>query len=138
MTTLNFNKYIKNLTKFGFSDSLIIKEKLSYQQCIDELKKIKYSDLETKYTDLEHFENIQCNFSNYYRWTGGQEPIDGIRIKTVKLNSSFSSTVTIEYFVYNSEVLKNIYWGSHLITLTKTKDGWKIENINLRYNPNNP
>lgn len=132
MTTLNFTKYFNNLAKYGFSDSLLIKEKLSYQHCIDELAKIKYSDFDTKYSDLDDFENIQCDFSDYYRWTGGQEPIDGIRIKDVKFNNSFSVTVQIEYIDYNSEEKKNIYWGSNLVTLTKTKNSWEIENINWR------
>jgi hypothetical protein len=132
MTTLNFNRYFNNLTKYGFSDSLLIKEKLSYQHCIDELKKVKYSDFNTKFTDLEDFENMQCDFGNYYRWIGGQEPIDGIRIKNVKFNSSFSVTVQIENFDYNPEEKKNIYWGSNLVTLKKIKHNWKIENINWK------
>ncbi len=131
MTTLNFTKYLNNLSKYGFSDSLIIKEKLSYQHCINELQKVKYSSFKTKFTDLDDFEKIQCDFSNYYRWIGGQEPIDGIRIKSVKLNNPFSATVIIEFYNYNSEEKKNIFWGNYLAILRKTKGKWKIENIPL-------
>ena len=132
MTTLNFTEYFNNLAKYEFSDSLIIKERVSYQQCIDELGKVKYSDFETNFTDLDDFENIECGFSNYYRWTGGQEPIDGIRIKTLRFNDSDSATVIIEYYDHNSEDNKQHYWGRNMVSLIKTKDIWKIDNISWK------
>ena len=132
MTTLNFSKYVKNLSKYGFSDSLIIKEKLTYQHCNEELEKITYNQFQTKFLDLDNFERIQCDFSNYYRWTGGQEPIDGIRILNVKFKNPFNAMILIEYFDYNQDEKKNMYWGSNLVTLRKIKANWKIESIAWR------
>ncbi|MBC7390463.1 MAG: hypothetical protein H7329_14705 [Opitutaceae bacterium] len=132
MTTLDFTKYFYNLTKHGFLDSLIIKEKLSYQHCLDELRKVKYHDFKTNFTDLDDFETVQCDFSNFYRWTGGQEPIDGIKIKSVTLINTYSAKVLIQYFDKNLEKNKNFYWGNNLVTLTKVEHSWKIESINWR------
>ncbi|MBL7828662.1 MAG: hypothetical protein JNJ57_18655 [Saprospiraceae bacterium] len=132
MTTLNFSKYFANLVSQGFSDTLIIKERLSYQSCIENLEKIKYSDFNSNVTDLDDFEKIECDFSNYYRWTGGQEPIDGIRIKTVKLINSFSAIVIIEYFDFNTKEKKNFYWGRNTLTMTKPRNTWQIDNINWK------
>lgn len=132
MTTLDFSEYFQNLTQYGFSDSLLFKEKASYQRCIDELEKVKYSDFKAQFTDLEDFENIECDFGNYYRWTGGQEPIGGIRIQTVRLNNSFSATVAIEYFDYDSESEANIYWGRNVLTMRKVNGLWKIDDVHWK------
>ena len=130
MTTLNFSKYFANLVRHGFLDSLIIKEKLSYKYCFENLGKIKYNEFRSKYTDLDDFEKIACDFSNYYRWTGGQETIDGIRIKSINFNSLNSATVIIEYCDHNTENHKIIFWGSNAVAMIKRNDNWKIGNIN--------
>lgn len=131
-TTLNYTKYMDNLSKHGFSDSAIIKEKLRYQICIDELEKVNYSDFKTKFTDLDDFKNIECDFGNYYRWPGGQEPIDKISIKLVKLKDPFSATAIIEYLEYNPGEEKSIYWGKNLVKLTTTNEKWKIDEISWK------
>ena len=127
MTTLNFTEYFTILAKNGFSDPLIIKEKASYQRCIVNLENIRYIDFKTKFTDLDDFERMGCDFTNYYRWIGGQEPIDGIRIKSFQFNGSDSVTVLIDNYNIGEGV--NYYWGNKVVTLIKIADNWKINSI---------
>ena len=124
-TTLNFDNYFDKLIQLKFSDSLIYKETQTYSNCIKELKKIKYSDFNRTYLDLDDFEKINCDFSNYYRFIGGQEPIEGFKIKSIHFNNPFYTIVNIELYDLNSE-----YLGSKIISLIKLNDNWLIENIN--------
>jgi hypothetical protein len=57
MTTLDFSKYLENLRKYQFCDSLIEAERLTYQECILQLEKVKYFDFKTSWTDLDDFES---------------------------------------------------------------------------------
>jgi hypothetical protein len=130
MTTLDYTQYLENLKTHGFSELLINKEKQSYLGCIENLGKVKYSDFQkTIFTDLDEYEQTNCDFGNYYRWTGGQEPIDGIRIKTIEILSNEEAVVSIDYYEFDST--KNIkhYWGRNTLTMKKIKDNWLIENI---------
>ncbi len=54
MTTLDFSKYFKNLKQLSFSDSLLTKERESYNECVIKLSQIKYTDY-LKLTDLDQF-----------------------------------------------------------------------------------
>ena len=117
MATLDFTGYLENLRKYNFTDSLIIKEKQSYDACIDNLGKVQYADFKTNFVDLDDFEKAGCDFGNYYRWIGGQEPIDGIRIINVQLMSKNLALVTIGYFNFDSEKNKYYYWGNNIVVL---------------------
>jgi hypothetical protein len=130
MTTLDFTEYFANLTKYGLSDSLIIKEKMSYQRCVANLENIKYSDLKTKFI-LGDFEEIGCDFGNSFRWTGGQEPIDGIRINSLQFNDSNSTTVSIDQY-YDTKEARYYSWRSYAVVLIKIKDNWKIDSIECK------
>ena len=132
MTTLDFKDYFDNLKKHNCSDFLIEKERKTYNVCIKNLEKIKFVDFDTQYTDLDQFEEINCDFGNYYRWTGGQEPIQGIRITKTEMISSAQIKVTIDYYFDNGEKYGLSYWGNNEITLTKNKNIWKIDEINWR------
>lgn len=44
MTTLDYTKYFKNLKEHSFSDSLIEMENRSYQDCVNNLEKVSYSE----------------------------------------------------------------------------------------------
>src|SRR6188768_450561 len=92
MTTLDYSKYIKNLKDLSFSDSLIAKEKSSYQVCIDNLAKVKYSDF-LKFEDLDDFESRNCDFTNYYHWTGGQEMYEVYTVTRVKINKKDAAVI---------------------------------------------
>ena len=127
MTTLDFSEYFTNLIRNGFSDSLIIKEKMSYKRCITNLENVKYIDLKTKFDALDDLERADCDFGNYYRWMGGQEPVDGVRIKSLQFNNPDSATAIVDYFYYNSKD----YWGENVIKLIRIKGDWKIDDISI-------
>ena len=128
-TSLDFSEYIKNLRNHCFSDSLIQREILSYQECIDNLKNIKYSDFKNKFTDLDDFERTKCDFTNYYRWIGGQEACDGIKIRKVQFKNDKNVVVTIEKFDFDPKEDKYYYWGSRTLTLKKIHNHWEIDDI---------
>jgi len=132
MTTLDCTRYLTNLRKYHFSDSLIELEKQSYQVCISHLEKVKYADFKSTFTDLDDFEETNCDFGNYYRWTGGQELIDGIRIRKMQLIKNITVLVSLEYYEYDSSTNKYYYWGHNKLTLSYNSGKWKITNINWK------
>jgi len=126
MTTLDCSKYFENLKKLNFSDSLLEKEKQSFQDCIDNLSKVKYSEFETKFDDLDDYESTNCDFFNYYRWIGGMEPIGGIKIKNIQFYNYQKAIVVLEYFNYYTEDNKYYFYGKNKVTLIKVDNQWKI------------
>lgn len=129
MTTLDYSAYLDKLKIHRFSDTLILKEKQSYSDCIVNLSKVKYADFQkTSFTDLDEYEQTNCDFGNYYRWTGGQEPIDGIRIIDIKFISTDIASVSIVYFEINANENEK-YWGKNNLTLIKTGGDWFIDKI---------
>lgn len=128
MTTLDFSKYFENLRKYQFSDSLIESERLTYQECITHLEKVKYSDFKVKWTDLDDFESTNCDFANSYRWTGGMEPIDCIRIVDLKITSNQTGLVQLKFCGVDSND-KEFLWGKKTVILEKQNDNWKIIKI---------
>jgi hypothetical protein len=132
-TTLYLDNYIKNLKKFEFSDSIIQNEIISYQDCINKLVTVKFSDFKkVVFVDLDEFEQFKCDFSNYYRWIGGQEICDGIKINDLKFLSDKKCVVRIKKYTLTSD--KVYYWWSHTIKVicTKTHNGWKINAIEIK------
>ncbi len=132
MTTLDFKEYFNNLKSLHCTDNLIQKERDSYNECLLNLSKIKFSDFKTRFTDLDQFENINCDFENYYRWTGGQEPIDGIKIERVEQVNTDTFLITVTYYVDNGKGYGLSYWGNNKLSLLKQKDKWMINGINWR------
>ena len=135
MTSLDFSEYIKNLKKYRFSDSLIMKEKETYSKCIENLKTIKFSDFgKTRFIDLGDYEEACCDFGNRYRWIGGQEPIEGIRIQNIQFISIDTVLVSIEYSELsfdedlNTEYTYYTKRGNKLILIKQNND-WYIDNI---------
>ena len=131
MTTLDLSAYLDNLRTNGFSDSLIIREKQSYSECIKNLETVRFDNFgKTTFTDLDDFEQTDCDFGNYYRWTGGQEPIDGIKIQDIEFISDDKAIVTIIYYETDSDDNQKHYWGENLLILIRLDDEWKIDDIN--------
>ena len=128
MTTLDFSKYLENLRKYQFSDSLIESEKLTYQECLSHIEKVKYSDFKTSWTDLDDFESTDCDFANTYRWTGGMEPIDCIRIVDLQIISRLTGLVQLKICGIDSND-KEYFWGKKTVILEKQNDNWKIIKI---------
>ena len=134
MTTLDFSKYIEDLRKYRFSDSLIIKEKESYLKCIENLQTVKFSDFgKTIFTDLDEYEEACCDFGNRYRWIGGQEPVDGMRIQDIQFISTDTVLVSIEYSWLGFDEDLNaeyIYYGSgNKLIVIKQNNDWYIDKV---------
>jgi len=125
MSTLFLDNYLNNLRKNGFSQVLIEKEKESYQPCISELNKIKFKDLDT--LDLYQIKKIKCDFGNNYRWGGGQEGIDGIKIHSCQKKIDTAIVVGEFYNQYGEEYH---FWGRNQeIVLIQVDSTWKILNF---------
>ena len=125
MTTLDYKIYIENLKEYHFSDSLIEVEKESYKECIDNIEKIKYSELSDVMPDLDDYERTNCDFSNYYRWGCGQEAVEGIRITNIKITGKNDASVSIEFYETDDKGEKHYYCGK-MIRMNKHEDQWKI------------
>lgn len=126
---LDFSKYLQNLRKFNFSDSLINKEILDYKNCEENLKKITKEEF-AGFDDIFDFENIDCAFDNSYKWIGGQEMCDGIRISSIEFSDSRNCNIEIEYYSLNGS--EKSFWGNKTRILLQKIDGdWKINNLKL-------
>ena len=130
-TTLDFKEYFKNLKKYHCSKTFIENERESYTECLKNIEEITIVYFKEQFTDIDQLEEINCDFENYYRWTGGQEPIQGIRILKIEMISNNQIKVTIDYSSEKGESNKIKYWGKNEITLLKIKAKWKINDINL-------
>jgi hypothetical protein len=130
MTTIDYSKYFSNLQRLKFSKSLLDTEIKSYQECLENLSKVTYKDFQDNFDDLDDFEKTNCDFNNYYRWIGGQEPIGGIRIKIVEMISQTKAKVTLDYFYDNGENYGITYWGKKDVVLKRLKTDWEIIEFN--------
>jgi hypothetical protein len=129
MTTLDFSAYIKNLKEHSFSYELIEQEKQYYSECIKKLGEIKYNKFKSEYIDLDQFENILCDFTNYYRWTGGMEPIEHFRIKNVKIEKHRTAIVLVEFSYFNPDNRDELFFEGRSVTLKSEENNWKIRKI---------
>lgn len=129
MATLDFSNYFQNLRKLSFSETLIERERKQYQVCIDSLERIKYSVFVKEYTDLDDFERISCDFSNYYRWTGGMDPIDGITINSVTFDENLNALLKGQFYFKNAATEQPNYAGKFYAKLIKEGKKWVILSI---------
>lgn len=126
---LDFTRYVQNLRKFNFSDTLINKEILDYKNCEKNLKRISKEEF-ASFDDIFDFENIDCAFDNSYKWIGGQEMCDGIRINNIEFSDSKNCKIEIEYFSINGN--EKSFWGNKTkIILLKINGEWKINDITI-------
>jgi hypothetical protein len=132
-TTLDLDNYINNLKKYEFSDSLILNETISYRDCINKLVTVKFTDFKkVVFVDLDEYEQFKCDFSNNYRWIGGQEICDGIRIDALKFSSAKRCEVRIKKYTLTGD--KDYYWWSYTIKVIciRTHNNWKINSIEIK------
>jgi hypothetical protein len=132
-TTLDFDNYVENLKANGFSDSLIQDEIKSYSECISKLATVKYSDFKKSvFVDLDEYEQYKCDFSNKYRWIGGQEICDGIKITNLKFSVNKRCQVIVKKYNLTNE--KEYFWWDYSIYLlcTKTNNKWEIKSIEIK------
>jgi len=134
MTTLDFSKYSDNLRIHNFSVSLINSEIESYSDCIKNISTTKFSDFQkTKFIDLDEYELAKCDFGNYYRWIGGQEPCDGIKIHEINCQDKDKCLVQVLKFNYDSIQDRYYNWPYFVkIEIIRSNDVWLIDNINWK------
>jgi len=125
MTTLDFKKYKDGLKKYKFTESFIKRKIGDYKECVDNLKKIPF-DKFSKYSDLDDFENIMCDFSNRYEWTGGQEPKDKAELTNLELVDSNTIVGQVRFTSYG-----NLDGTAARVTFKKSKKDWRVDNIEL-------
>ena len=127
MTTLDFEPYVSNLKKHGFSDSLIEHEKASYSTCIENLARVPYPDF-LRFGDLADFETRECDFNNYYRWTGGQEMMSSYAVTRVLCNQTRANVYGI---LFDSSQQPASYRKEIVVRMQKQNNEWKI--IEIKY-----
>ena len=122
MTTLNFKNYRAGLSKYKFSDDFIERKINEYKPCVNNLKTIPYDTYIT--FELDEHEQIKCDFSNTYEWSGGMDPIDGAEL--VRLNQLKGDKIdAVIKFYYKTDKAKEYEWGERTFTLIKMSD-WQI------------
>ena len=126
--TLDFTAYVENLKRLRFTDKLIKQEIEYYKPCVENLKKIKYSDFKTKLSDISDFEDIKCDFFNTHRWTKTMESFTG-----VELTKSILKKDTIQVFgrVYEKTPDETYYYGDVVVTLVRIDNRWMINDIEI-------
>ncbi|MBL7873005.1 MAG: hypothetical protein JNM78_15415 [Cyclobacteriaceae bacterium] len=70
---------------------------------------------------LDDFENINCDFSNRYEWTGGMDPKNSAELSSLTRLNKKRITGVINFDSY----------GSALVTFKKIGNEWKIDNLTL-------
>jgi hypothetical protein len=123
MTTLDFTEYQNGLRKYKFTEDFIQRKTNEYKDCVDNLNKIpfeKFSELK----DLGEFEEINCDFSNRYEWTGGQESKDKAELSSLKFVDKKTIIGYVDFTSYSRPD------GQALVTFRKSGSEWRIDNIN--------
>jgi hypothetical protein len=126
MTTLDFTKYRAGLRKFDFTDDFIKRKINGYKPCLDHLKTISY-DTFMKF-ELDELEQITCDFSNTYEWSGGMEPIDGAELVTLHKIDKHTMESTVRFYNTTADRVKH-YCGLVTVTLINSKTGWMINDL---------
>jgi hypothetical protein len=128
-TTLDFSTYVKNLKRFNFTDRLVNNEIAQYNQCLENLQKIKFKTFKESFEDLSDFENIKCDFFNTNRWIMSMETFTGIEISKTSINKTNCKVYGRIY--EGAETNSRFYYGNVVVTLLKVNDIWMIDNIEL-------
>jgi len=126
MTTLDFSKYTAGLIKFDFSDDFIKGRINNFKPCLDHLKTIPYDSLIT--FELDELEQIKCDFSNTYEWSGGMEPVGGAELVTLNKVDKRTIESMIRFYNKTNDGVKQ-YSGSATLTLINSKSGWMINDL---------
>ncbi|WP_372754184.1 hypothetical protein [Labilibaculum sp.] len=126
---LDLTKYLTNLRKYHFAEELISLEIESYKSCEENLKKLTKEEF-LSFEDIFAYEEIDCGFDNNYKWIGGQEMIDGIRISKFDFLSRNKCRIEVEYYSINGE--EKSFWKNNTpIILRKNKNNWEILDMGI-------
>lgn len=126
MTTLDFARYRAGLRKFDFTDDFIKRKINGYKPCFDSLKTISYEAF-IKF-ELDELEQIECDFSSTYEWSGGMEPIDGAELVTLDKMDKRTMESRVRFYNSTPDGVKH-YWGSATLTIIQYKTGWMINDL---------
>jgi len=129
MTTINTDKYIKNLKSLNFSDKLIKNEIASYKACLAEIGKVKFKELNEKFTDISNYEDIGCDFFNSFRWTWNMLGDDRIKVVETKEISDKKKVLRCELSTYNEQEKKNDFCHYFYATMIYENNKWLIDAI---------
>lgn len=132
MTTLDMSKYINSLRERKFSENLINKTTNSFKKCLDNLDKTDYDTLQSNF-ELSDYEDIDCDFFNFYQWTSDMEPHDGADVINF---SQYNNNIVLKMSLYNIYDNKKSYWNYKYaeVYLIKTNNQWLIEDIKIVFN----
>jgi hypothetical protein len=129
MTILNFEQYIQNLRKYNCSKEMIEREIFSYQECIKNLAKLKFEILQSDFD----YDEVECDFVYYNRWTHSQEPVDGIKIIETKKIQNDKQIVKGQFYNYDETTIEYLYWDWYCYVLLIQESGeWKIDSIEIK------
>ncbi len=123
MTTLDFKNYKDGLRRYKFSDEFIERKVNDYKPCVDNLRTVPYDSFVT--FELDEHEQLKCDFSNTYEWTGGMEPKDKAELINLKLVDNNIIIGQLTFTSYNKPD------GTAKVTFKKSNNDWRIHNIQL-------
>lgn len=121
MTGMDFELYDSLHRKYGFSEQLLEKSKLIYENCRNNLAEIPYEEF-IKYLDPGQFENIECDFQFFQWFNSGMENFKYYEVSEVKKVSELLWEITIGFWYHSSK--KRISYRT--LTLVKTSREWEI------------
>lgn len=129
MTTLDMTVYVDNLRKNHFSENLILKEIETYKNCLKNLESIPYEIFRTTFLDLDQFEEIQCDFQNYYHWGGGQEGFDKIEILQIQRLNKKEIQVQLYYLECDPNGECTRWFNPNCLKFRNYAGVWKIDSL---------
>lgn len=123
MTTLNFKNYKDGLKKYKFSDAFVERKVNEYKTCVDNLRTVPY-DTFVK-LELDGHEQLKCDFSNTYEWTGGMEPVDKAELSSLEFIDKKTIIGHVDFTSYS------VRDGKAKATFKRIKGEWSIDNLTL-------
>lgn len=123
MTTLDFKNYRAGLRKYKFSEDFIERKVGEYNDCVENLKTVPY-DTFVKF-ELDEHEQLLCNFSNIYEWTGGMEPKEKVSLSSLAMVDRKTIIGQVNFISYSQPK------GHAIVTFNKFKGAWWINNLTL-------
>lgn len=130
MTALSFENYRNGLRKHKFSKAFIERKVAEYKPCVDNLKTVPYDRFITY--ELDEHEQLKCDFSNTYEWSGGIDPIDGAELSELRIVNKHTvvANVLLGYYNKSSEGNLSVH-GNAKTTFKRKGNGWEIDNLTL-------
>ncbi|MEQ1588494.1 MAG: hypothetical protein ABL895_21590 [Cyclobacteriaceae bacterium] len=130
MTTLSFENYRNGLRKHKFSKAFIERKVAEYNPCLDNLRTVPYDRFITY--ELDEHEQLKCDFSNTYEWSGGMDPIEGAEVSELRIVNKHTVVAIVLLGFYNKPSGGKLSILGNARTIFKRKgNGWEIEDLIL-------